>query len=85
MHIVLPPFSEQQRIVAKVNELMAVCDRLESSLAGADITRNKLLESVLHEALTAPDRVRETSHTRSPRPRRDARDWAASSQARGQG
>ena len=30
--IPLPPLSEQKRIVAKVDELMQMCDRLEESL-----------------------------------------------------
>lgn len=48
----LPPLAEQHRIVAKVDVLMALCDRLEAALATADTTRQRLLESLLHEALT---------------------------------
>ena len=51
MLVPLPPLSEQRRIVAKVNELMALCDRLEASLTTRDETRRRLLESVLHEVL----------------------------------
>jgi type I restriction enzyme S subunit len=52
MHVALPPLAEQRRIVAKVDALMAVCDRLEATLATADTTRQRLLEALLHEALT---------------------------------
>jgi type I restriction enzyme S subunit len=51
----LPPLAEQYRIVAKVDALMALCDRLEAALARADATRARLLETLLHEALTPPD------------------------------
>ena len=47
----LPPLSEQHRIVSKVDELMAVCDRLEASLAAGEETRGRLVEAVLYEAL----------------------------------
>lgn len=47
----LPPLAEQKRIVAKVDELMALCDRLEASLATADENRRRLLEALLAEAL----------------------------------
>ena len=47
----LPPLAEQQRIVAKVDELMALCDRLEAALTTVDTTRSRLLEALLHEAL----------------------------------
>lgn len=47
----LPPLAEQHRIVAKVDALMALCDRLEATLATADATRQRLLEAFLHEAL----------------------------------
>jgi len=56
--ILLPPLAEQYRIVAKVDELMALCDRLEASLTAADQTGRRLLEALLAEAL-APDEERE--------------------------
>jgi type I restriction enzyme S subunit len=49
--IPLPPTAEQHRIVAKVDELMALCDRLEASLVAGDATRRRLLDAVLAEAL----------------------------------
>jgi type I restriction enzyme, S subunit len=56
MHIALPPPAEQNRIVAKVDELMALCDRLEASLASTDETRRRLLDAVLAEALAPTPR-----------------------------
>lgn len=47
----LPPLVEQHHIVAKVDELMALCDRLEASLAAAVDARRKLLKALLAEAL----------------------------------
>lgn len=47
----LPPLAEQHRIVAKVDELMALCDRLEASLATADTTKQRLLEALVQQAL----------------------------------
>ncbi|MGC3971767.1 MAG: restriction endonuclease subunit S [Pirellulales bacterium] len=47
----LPPIAEQQRIVAKVDELMVICDELESHLTTAETDRRRLLEAVLYEAL----------------------------------
>ncbi len=50
-NIFVPPLAEQHRIVAKVDELMALCDRLEASLTTSDQTRTRLLEATLTEAL----------------------------------
>ena len=47
----LPPLAEQQRIVAKVNELMAVCDKLEASLREKERVSSDFLSSLLAEAL----------------------------------
>ncbi len=47
----LPPPAEQHRVVAKVDELMTLCDRLETSLEGATATRRRLLDALLTEAL----------------------------------
>lgn len=53
----LPPLAEQQRIVAMVDELMALCDKLEQQLSQADQQRRRLLEAVLAEALRAPEKA----------------------------
>lgn len=53
--IPIPPLSEQHRIVAKVDELMALCDRLEASLDAAATTRRSLLDALLAEALAPVD------------------------------
>ena len=54
----LPPLAEQHRIVAKVDALMALCDRLEASLTTTATTRRRLLDALLAEAL-APTEDRE--------------------------
>ena len=56
--IPLPPLAEQHRIVAEVDELMALCDRLEASLTATAATRRRLLDALLAEAL-APVEDRE--------------------------
>ncbi len=56
--IALPPLAEQHRIVAKVDELMALCDRLEESLGISEDNRSRLLDALLAEAL-APYEVQE--------------------------
>lgn len=45
--IPLPPLAEQRRIVAKVDDLMALCDRLEAEQADAEAAHAKLLETLL--------------------------------------
>lgn len=47
----IPPLAEQRRIVAKVDELMAVCDELERALTAVQTGRARALEAVLAEAL----------------------------------
>jgi len=59
--IPLPPLAEQHRIVAKVDALMALCDRLEAALTTADTTRARLLEALLHEALDHSEDVKEAA------------------------
>jgi len=49
----LPPLAEQHQIVAKVDELMTLCDELEDRINTTATTRRQLLESTLQEALSA--------------------------------
>ena len=62
----LPPLAEQHRIVAKVDELMVVCDRLEVSLATDDDTRGRLVEALLHETLVPGTLVKARSSASRP-------------------
>jgi len=47
----LPPLAEQHRIVAKVDELMAICDQLEAQITEKEQGSRRFLESVLADAL----------------------------------
>lgn len=51
--IPLPPLPEQHRIVAKVDELMALCDRLQADLATARDHRARLADTLVQAALEA--------------------------------
>lgn len=58
----LPPLAEQRRIVAKVDELMALCDRLQAARAGREAVRDRLTTATLTR-LTAPEADAETFPT----------------------
>ena len=45
--VYLPSFAEQKRIVAKVDELMALCDAIERKLEKSEEESGKLLEAVV--------------------------------------
>lgn len=56
----LPPLAEQHRIVTKVDELIALCDRLEASLVTGNNTRRRLLDALLHKALGTDGNCRQS-------------------------
>jgi type I restriction enzyme S subunit len=47
----LPPLSEQNRIVQKLDELMQYCNELEASIKQSEVQNEKLRQQVLREAL----------------------------------
>jgi type I restriction enzyme S subunit len=51
MPVPVPPFIEQQQIVAKVTELTALCDDVEAALAAAQDSNARLIEVLLREAM----------------------------------
>ena len=50
----IPPFEEQKRIVAKVDQLMALCDQLEARQQKKHEQRIRLNNAALDKLLTAP-------------------------------
>ncbi|MCD9147187.1 restriction endonuclease subunit S [Pseudophaeobacter flagellatus] len=57
----IPPLAEQHRIVARVDALMALCDRLEAAMATTHTTRTRLLEALVHEALEPKSDIKEAA------------------------
>jgi len=57
LQVPLPPLEEQRRIVAKVDELMALCDQLEASLTDTAAARRRLLDALLADALVASEPI----------------------------
>lgn len=53
--ILLPPLAEQHRIVAKVDELMALCDRLEARQQDAEAAHARLVQALLDSLTQARD------------------------------
>lgn len=47
----LPPLQEQHRIVAKVEELMALCDQLKARVTNAQTLQCQLADAVVAEAV----------------------------------
>lgn len=49
----IPPLNEQKRIVAKVNQLMSLCDELETKLTQSVTNSEKLMEAAVRQILAA--------------------------------
>ncbi|SEP93668.1 restriction endonuclease subunit S [Nitrosomonas ureae] len=53
MPIATPPLSEQHRIVAKVDELMTLCDQLKSAITQASQLQKKLADVVVEQVIAS--------------------------------
>jgi type I restriction enzyme S subunit len=61
--IPLPPLAEQHRIVAKVDELMALCDQLEAERNARQATHQRLIRAVHHPLTEASNTTGIEQHT----------------------
>jgi type I restriction enzyme S subunit len=66
LDIPLPPLPEQHRIVAKVDELMALCDELEAARGEREARRDRLVAASLHRLQTAPATADEAADAEEP-------------------
>lgn len=48
----IPPIAEQHRIVAKVDELMSLCDNLKTRITTAQTTQLQLADAMAEQALS---------------------------------
>ena len=53
----LPPFNEQVRIVARVDQLMSLCDELEAGLMRSQADSGKLMEAFVGRMLAGGDKA----------------------------
>lgn len=53
----VPPIAEQHRVVAKIDELMALCDRLEAQQAGSESAHAQLVQAMLDSLAQASDAI----------------------------
>ena len=53
----IPPLAEQHRIVARVDAVMALCERLKASLAAATSARRRLLIAEALDPCPPPPRL----------------------------
>ena len=51
LKVALPPFLEQYRIVAKIDELKAICDTLKARLKDIQTTQVQLADSIVEQAI----------------------------------
>ncbi len=71
--IPIPPLAEQHRIVAKVDQLMALVDQLEARLDSSRTAAANLLDAVVAELTGAPGNSRPSSLISATAPRRRGR------------
>ena len=51
MEMLVPPLQEQQRIVAKIDELFSICDSTSNRLKKSEKLKNLLSETIIKKAI----------------------------------
>lgn len=64
--IPLPPLAEQRRIASKVDELIVICENLESLLSAAKTDNQLLLDRMFDEAMGISRASKQKKHPRMP-------------------
>jgi type I restriction enzyme S subunit len=63
----IPPLDEQNRIVAKVNQLTSLCDELEAKLRQAEADSEKLMNAAVNHVLDSVRNVSKQQRKYSPK------------------
>lgn len=58
----IPPFAEQHQIVAKVAELMKLCEELEARISETTTIHRQFLEATLQEAINTPGELKQEAY-----------------------
>ncbi len=78
--IPLPPLAEQRRIVEKVENLIALCDKMEKEVLSAKKYASQLIDAVLQEAFSTQEKEVKQDNVIEfvlPRPQKEKHQWSA--------
>ncbi len=81
--IPLPPLNEMQRIVGKVDQLMALCDELEKAVEQSRCDSEMLMQSLLKEAFSQSEKENNVVDFQAAKSN-DFEDWEIAARSDGE-